>query len=192
MYGPIQFSIIAFDREDIAGTLIDKIQDVRVSGVIRLIDFLFINKGRNGIIKEYQTTDMTPEERQEWGAVVGALIGLGAGGEEGMEKGAAVGEYMVSQNDFGLLAEDLKLVLEEDLEPGMSAMVVLFEHAWAIPLKQTIVDNGGVLLAQGLVSPIDLINVGIALADAVEAEKQIEAEDKLQQSAKKVKSSKKA
>lgn len=192
MYGPIQFSIIAFDREDIAGTLIDKIQDVRVSGVIRLIDFLFITKGRNGILKEYQTTDMTPEERQEWGAVVGALIGLGAGGEEGMEKGAAVGEYMVSQNDFGLLAEDLKLVLEEDLEPGMSAMVVLFEHAWAIPLKQAIVDNGGTLLAQGLVSPIDLINVGIALADAVEAEKQIEAEDKLQQSAKKVKSSKKA
>jgi uncharacterized membrane protein len=191
MYGPIQFSVIAFDRDDVAGTLINKINEVRVSGVIRLIDFLFITKTQKGTLEEYQTTDLTPEERLEWGAVVGGLIGLGAGGVEGMEEGAVIGEVMVSQNDFGLLAEDLKQVLEDDLRPGMAAMVVLFEHAWAVPLKQTIVDNGGVLLAQGLVSPVDLIRVGAALSEAVEAEKQLENEEKMHANAKKVKSSKK-
>jgi uncharacterized membrane protein len=190
MYGPIQFSIIAFDRDDVAGTLIDKVHEARVSGVIRLIDFLFVTKNRNGALEEYQTSDLSPEERLEWGAVVGGLIGLGYNGEEGMETGAVIGEVMVSQNDFGLLAEDLKEILAQDLKPGMSAMVVLFEHAWALPLKQTIVENGGVLLAQGLISPVDLVNVGAALSDAVEAEKQLEAEDKMQKSAKKVKGSK--
>jgi uncharacterized membrane protein len=191
MYGPIQFSIIAFDRDDVAGTLIDKVHDARVSGVIRLIDFLFITKAKNGSLEEYQTTDLSPEERLEWGAVVGGLIGLGEGGMEGMEEGAVIGELMVSQNDFGLLAEDLKQILSEDLQPGMSAMVVLFEHAWAVPLKKAIVENGGILLAQGLISPVDLINVGVALGEAVEAEKELEAEDKLHESAKKVKGSKK-
>ncbi len=192
MYGPIQFSIIAFDRDDVAGTLIDEINQVRVAGVIRLIDFLFITKTKRGTLEEYQTSDLTPEERLEWGAVVGGLIGLGANGVEGMEEGAVIGELMVSQNDFGLLAEDLKQILQDDLKPGMAAMVVLFEHAWAIPLKKTIIDNDGVLLAQGLISPVDLIRVGAALSDAVEAEKDLEAEEKLQTSAKKVKSSKKA
>ena len=189
MYGPIQFSIIAFDRDDISADLIDKVHEVRAAGVIRLIDFLFITKTQRGTLEEYQATDLTPEERLEWGAVVGGLVGLGANGVEGMAKGAAIGELMVSQNDFGLLAEDLKQILEESLKPGMAAMVVLFEHAWAVPLKQAIVERGGVLLAQGLISPVDLINVGAALAHAVEAEKEIEAESRLEENAKKVKSS---
>lgn len=191
MYGPIQFSIIGFNRDDVAPELINKVNEVRVNGVIRLIDFLFITKTKNGALEEYQTTDLTPEERLEWGTIVGALLGLGAQGtEEGMEAGALVGGLMVSQNDFGLLAEDLKQVLEDDLKPGMSAMVVLFEHAWAVPLKQSIVDKGGVLLAQGLISPVDLIRVGAALSEAVEIEKELEAEEKLEKSAKKVKGSK--
>jgi uncharacterized membrane protein len=188
MYGPIQFSIIAFDRDDLASELINKVNEIRISGVIRLIDFLFITKTQRGTLEEYQTTDLTPEERLEWGAVVGGLIGLGAKGEEGLEEGAVLGELMVSQNDFGLLAEDMKQVLEDELKPGMAAMVVLFEHAWAVPLKQTIIDKGGVLLAQGLVSPVDLIRVGAALSEAVEAEKQLEMEDRMQENAKKVKS----
>ncbi len=190
MYGPIQFSIIAFNKDDIASELIDKVHEVRVAGVIRLIDFLFITKTKKGTLEEYQTTDLSPEERLEWGAVVGGLIGFGANGAKGLERGAALGEVMVSQNDFGLLAEDLKQILEVDLKPGMSAMVVLFEHAWALPLKQTIIENDGVLLAQGLISPIDLINVGAALSEAVEAEKEIEKEYLMESNAKKVKGTK--
>lgn len=190
MYGPIQFSIVAFSRDDVASDLIDKVQEVRSAGVIRVIDFLFVTKTQRGTLEEFQSTDLTPEERMGWGAVVGGLIGLGANGAEGMERGAVAGAVMVSENDFGLLAEDLKDVLASDLKPGMAAMVVLFEHAWAVPLKQAIVDRGGVLLAQGLISPTDLISVGSDLADAIEAEKELEAEDKQLANAKKVKGTK--
>lgn len=188
MYGPIQFSVIAFNRDDVSTELIDKVHEVRAAGIIRLIDFLFVTKTQRGTLEEYQTTDLTPEERLEWGAVVGGLLGLGANGVEGMAKGAAIGELMVSQNDFGLLAEDIKQILEDELKPGMAAMVVLFEHAWALPLKQAIVDKGGVLLAQGLISPVDLIRVGAEIGHAIEAEKEIEEEYRQQENAKKVKS----
>jgi uncharacterized membrane protein len=191
MFGPIQFNIIAFDRDDVAMDLIDKVHDARVAGVIRLVDFLFVTKSRTGALEEYQTTDLSPQERAAWGAAVGGLIGLGEGGFEGMEAGATIGEFMASQNDFGLLATDLKEILSQDLKPGMSAMVVLFEHAWAVPLKQAIMDDGGIILAQGLISPMDLVNVGSSIAEAVELEKEVEHEARLHQNSKKVKGSKK-
>ena len=128
MYGPIQFSLIAFDQDDIARDLIEKVQEARVSGVIRLIDFVFITKTRKGTLEEYQTTDLTKEERLEWGLVVGSLIGLGARGVEGMEEGAVLGELMVSQNDFGLLAEDLKelsVIEQHPKKEGRQMIMVL-------------------------------------------------------------------
>ncbi|MCA9381975.1 DUF1269 domain-containing protein [Candidatus Dojkabacteria bacterium] len=191
MFGPIQFTIISFDSDDVAGELIEQVNAVRTAGVIRLIDFLFVTKSAQGGLMEYQSTDLTPEEREEWGGVVGGLIGLGAGGIEGMAEGYEMGHVMVSQNDFGLLAEDLRVVLQ-DIPAGSAAMVVLFEHAWALPLKEAIVESGGELVAQGLISPLDLVEVGAELAAAVEAEKEIEAEDRMRESAKKVRSTKSA
>lgn len=191
MYGPIQFSMIGFTRDDVASELIDKVHEVREAGVIRLIDFLFVTRTASGALEEYQTTDLTPEERAEWGAVVGGLMGFGAQGYEGAVKGAALGEVMVSKNDFGLLAEDLKQVLEDELKPGMSAMIVLFEHAWAVPLKEAIIKKEGVLLAQGLISPVDLIRVGADIQHAIDAEKELEELERQQENATKVKSSKK-
>ncbi len=190
MYGPIQFNVIGFTRDDIARELIDEVNSARVSGVIRLIDFLFITRTKSGALEEYQTTDLTPVERAEWGGIVGGLIGLGVSGEAGMEAGVEMGALTASQNDFGILAEDMKSTITEDLKPGTSAMVVLFEHAWAVPLKKRMLELGGVPLAQGLISPVDLIAFGAALKDAVDAEKYIESQDKGHENAKKVKGTK--
>ena len=67
MYGPIQFNIIAFNRDDVARELIEQVNEVRIAGVIRLIDFLFVTKTKHGELEEYQTTDLSREEREEWG-----------------------------------------------------------------------------------------------------------------------------
>ena len=39
--------------------------------------------------------------------------------------------------------------------------MVLFEHRWAIPLKEAVVDAGGVVVAQGMVQPETLIGIGM-------------------------------
>jgi len=48
---------------------------------------------------------------------------------------------------------------------------MLFEHLWAIKLKEALIDAGAIPLAQGIVTPESLVMVGAELAAAVEAAK---------------------
>ena len=58
---------------------------------IRLIDLVVVKKDDDGTIETLHTSDLTGDEALEFGAVAGALIGLGAAGEEGAEAGAMAG-----------------------------------------------------------------------------------------------------
>ena len=175
MYGPIQFSVIGFDNDDVIDGLLYQLDLQRTAGTIRLVDFLFVAKDTYGNVYAREVSDLTEEEKEQFGAVVGGLIGLGAAGPEGAAVGAMAGEMAVAENDFGLLGEDIKEVVH-DIPEGTSACVVLFEHAWARRIKEYVSDNGGVLLAQGLIHPAALIEVGEELGEAIEAEIALEEE----------------
>lgn len=175
MYGPMQLSVIAFDNEEVIGGLLDELDRVREFGIIRLIDFLFVAKDMEGNISALEISDLDTEEMMEFGAVVGALIGLGAAGIEGAEVGAAAGALSVAEHDFGLTADEVREVADR-IPAGSSGVLVLFEHTWALRLKEYIMDSGGVLVAQGLIHPSALVDVGAELAAAVEAEELLERE----------------
>ena len=175
MYGPIQFSAIAFDDIEVIGDLIDELYLVREVGIIRLIDFMFVAKDKDGDLVALEVTDLTDEERIKMGAVIGGLIGYGAAGDEGVELGAEIGAMSAAVNDFGLLDDDIMEVLE-DLPKGKSACLVLFEHAWAKNLKQAMVNHGGDLLAQGFIHPTTLIELGAEMAQAIREEEEWEYE----------------
>jgi len=175
MYGPMHFAVIGFERDDIAGGLLDQFDLVRELGIIRLIDFLFIEKDKFGGIEAMEVSDLTHEEQVEFGAVVGGLIGLGAAGAEGARAGAVAGA-VIAENDFGATADDIREMVE-DLPNSSSALVVLFEHTWALGLKNYILNNDGYMLAQGLLHPSALIEVGEELRMAVEAEAALELEE---------------
>ncbi|HEX6121585.1 MAG TPA: hypothetical protein VFY89_00420, partial [Ktedonobacterales bacterium] len=63
---------------------------------------------------------------------------------------------------FGLSDDDIQDIAA-DLPTGTTAVVVLFEHRWALDLKQALQDTGGVVLAQGMVQPEDVMAFGAAL-----------------------------
>jgi uncharacterized membrane protein len=176
----MQLSVIGFDNEEIIGGLLDELDRVREFGIIRLIDFLFVAKDEDGDISAMEVTDLTEEERMEFGAVVGGLIGLGAAGAEGAVEGAVAGALAVAEHDFGLTAQEIEEVAGR-IPKGSSAVVVLFEHTWALRLKEYMLDAGGVLIAQGLLHPSALVKVGEELAAAVEAEKLLELEEILEE-----------
>ena len=176
MYGPIHFSAIGFDRTDVIRGMVKELDLVREAGIIRLIDFLFVEKDMYGNVRALETTDLTPEQQIEFGAVVGGLIGLGAAGEEGMEAGMEAGAMAVAENDFGLSGADIQEVVE-DIPAGTSAMIVLFEHTWALGIKEYAMNNGGFLIAQGLLHPSALIGVGMELRRAIDAEAALELEE---------------
>ena len=72
------------------------------------------------------------------------------------EAGAAAGED-------GHLIPDAEAWYVADVIPtGSTAAIVLLEHLWAIPLRDAIVDAGGVALADEWIHPSDLIAAGLA------------------------------
>ena len=96
----------------------------------------------------------------EFGAIVGALVGIGTGSEEETVRAAEAGAHELE--DGHLLGDDEVWYLADAIPEGSSAAVVLIEHRWAIPLRDKIVEAGGTALADEWIHPADLIAIGAA------------------------------
>ena len=95
-----------------------------------------------------------------YGAWVGALVGLGAGGAEGAEIGAVAGAISaLDEYEYGLDAESI-LRIANDIPLGAAAMLAVIEHRWAIGLRDAMRASGGILIAQDFLSPEALIALG--------------------------------
>jgi len=111
--GPIQVFVIGFENFEATGEIIAELRRVRKRGIIRVIDLLFVHKDANGHVKSsMHMTDLSEQERQNLGAIAGALIGLRAGGLEGAQMGADAGAMAVAERDAGMSAEELDELAE--------------------------------------------------------------------------------
>ena len=102
MYGPIQLLVIGFENPEFHGQIHRELGSVMDKGMIRLIDLLFVWKDNKGNLKSLEATQLDEEERMRYGAVVGGLIGYGAGGEEGAWKGIEEGALATAQENYGI------------------------------------------------------------------------------------------
>ncbi len=165
-FGPMQLLVIVFDNPNFHGQIRRELESVMNKGMIRLIDLLFIWKDEDGNIKSLETSQLDEEERMRFGAVVGGLIGYGAGGEEGVRGGTEAGILAAAQENYGITEEDI-LEITEAIPDGTAAAMLIIEHLWAKSLKQAIRDAGGILVSQGMLTPELLMAVGEELAEAV-------------------------
>ncbi len=168
MYGPMQLLVVGFENPDFHGQIRRAFGSAMEKDVIRLIDLRFVYKDANGDVNAMEATQLDDEERERFGAAVGALLGLGAGGTEGAERGAELGTMAAEQQTFGMTEEDVKSI-SDAIPNDTAAAVFLIEHLWAKDLKQALRDANGFLIAEGIVQPEALVMAGAALRDAVEA-----------------------
>jgi len=172
--GPVQVIVFGFERTDqFRGEVLEELANLRGRGLIRLIDLFLALKDPGGEIHAVELNDLTEQESVEFGRVVGKLLGtsdLSAGevAAEAVERTLAAASHSV-----GLDYPGLRQVVE-DLEPGKAFGVLMFEHTWAIPLRDAIRRAGGVPLAQGFITPEALVMVGEELRTIAEAEQAIE------------------
>ena len=123
-----------------------------------------MRKNANGTVEKLLPSDLSPEEAEAFGAVVGALIGLGTAGEDGAELGADEGATAL---DDGQVVDDEVWFVDDAIPSGTAAVVALLEHRWAVPLRDGIRRAGGFHLADAWVHPADLVDIGIlAVEDA--------------------------
>jgi uncharacterized membrane protein len=175
LMGPIQLVVIGFPPDaQFRGEIVRAMSDIRGRGVIRLLDVLFVRKDNAGrITTSIHESDLSLQEREVLGAVVGGLLGLAAGGDEESEAlGATLAAQAIADDAFGFGIGDLQNV-KDKIPPGNAALVLLIEHQWALELKGAVRGAGGVPIVQGFLTPEALFMVGAELRAVVEAENTI-------------------
>ena len=71
-FGPIQLIVIGFeDNEHFQGDILRELDAVSSRGVIKLLDLLFVMKDEAGEVISLEMSDLTDEERVEFGALIG-------------------------------------------------------------------------------------------------------------------------
>ena len=89
--GPVQLIVLGFNHPDFHGEIIAELERLRESDTVRVIDALAVYKDADGEVEVEHLSNLSQDEAVELGSKVGALIGLGIEGEDGLEKGAEAG-----------------------------------------------------------------------------------------------------
>ena len=165
--GPVQLLVLGFNHPNFHGEIIAELERLRDSDTIRVIDALAVHKDAQGELEVAHLSNLTTDQAVELGSKVGALIGLGIEGEQGLEAGAIAGAEAAADGVQVFDDEDAWDVLE-DIPNYSAAALLLIEHHWAVPLRDAIARAGGFRLSDGFISPLDLVEIG--LLEAAEAE----------------------
>jgi uncharacterized membrane protein len=171
--GPVQLIVLGFDHPEFHGEIKAELERLRESDTIRVIDALAAYKDANGDVEVEHLSNLTRDEAIELGTTIGALIGLGADGEEGFEAGAVAGGEIAAEGGVQPITNDPDAWdILEGIPNDSAAALILVEHQWAVGLRDAVMRAGGFRISDGFISPLDLVAVGLVTAE--EAQEQHE------------------
>ena len=162
--GPVQLIVLGFEHPEFHGEIIAELERLKESDTVRVIDALAVHKDADGEIEVAHLSNLTTDEAIELGSKVGALIGLGIEGEEGMVAGAEAGAE-AGADGVSVFSDDDAWDVLEDIPNDSAAALILLEHNWAVPLRDAIARAHGFRISDGFISPLDLIGIGLATAE---------------------------
>jgi uncharacterized membrane protein len=163
--GPVQLIVLGFNHPDFHGEVIAELERLRESDTVRVIDAMAVYKDKDGELEVEHLSNLTQEEAIELGTKIGALIGLGIDGEEGMEAGAEAGAEMAAAGGVDVFGDAEEWDVLEDIPNDSAAALILLEHHWAVPLRDAIARAGGFRISDGFISPLDLVEIGLVTAE---------------------------
>jgi uncharacterized membrane protein len=162
--GPVQLIVLGFSHPNFHGEVIAELERLHENGMVKVIDSLAVYKDADGDLEVEHLSNLTQEEAIEVGSKIGALIGLGIAGEDGMEAGAAAGAEQAAEEGINVFGGDEWDVLE-DIPNDSAAALILLEHHWAVPLRDAIARANGFRISDGFISPLDLVGIGLMTAE---------------------------
>jgi uncharacterized membrane protein len=159
--GPVQLIVLGFSHPEFHGEIITELERLRESDTIRVIDSLAVYKTAAGDLEVEHLSNLTEPEAIELGSKIGALVGLGIEGEQGMEAGAVAGAEDAAAEGIDVFGEAGEWDVLEDIPNDSAAALILLEHHWAVPLRDAIARAGGFRISDGFISPLDLVGIGL-------------------------------
>jgi len=130
--GPVDYAIISFPGSRFTGAIAPALAELVDSGTVRIIDAAFVSRDDTGIVAGFELTELDPE-------VQAAFTGAGV-------------------EVTGLFNEEDLMAAGEELEPGSSALLLVWENVWARTVAQAVRDADGQLLDFGRI-PHDVVQV---------------------------------
>jgi uncharacterized membrane protein len=158
--GPVQLIVLGFDHPEFHGEIVAELERLKENDTVRVIDALAVHKDADGEMEVQHLSNLSKDEAIEFGTVVGALVGLGIEGEEGMVAGAEAGAE-AGADGIGVFTDQEAWDVLEDIPNDSAAALILLEHHWAVPLRDAIARAGGFRLSDGFISPLDLVEIGL-------------------------------
>jgi len=120
--GPIEVLVVGFPGNQFNGQIIPELEKLIDTDTISIVDGILVRKDDDG--------EVTFTEFDELGANADAT---------------KLAEIM-DQIDSLISDEDINELVAA-LDPNSSAAILVFEHTWSKPLRDAIVDSGGLLVA---------------------------------------------
>ena len=162
--GPVQLIVLGFEHPEFHGEIIAELERLKASDTVRVIDALAVHKDADGEIEVVHLSNLTKDEAIELGSTVGALVGLGIEGEEGMHAGAEAGAE-AGADGISVFSDEEAWDVIEEIPNDSAAALLLIEHHWAVPLRDAIARAGGHRISDGFISPLDLVEIGLVSAE---------------------------
>jgi uncharacterized membrane protein len=162
--GPVQLIVLGFEHPEFHGEIIAELERLKESDTVRVIDALAVHKDADGEIEVVHLSNLSKDEAIELGSKVGALVGLGIEGEEGLHTGAEAGAEAAA-NGINVFTDEEAWDVLEEIPNDSAAALLLIEHHWAVPLRDAIARANGYRISDGFVSPLDLVEIGLVSAE---------------------------
>jgi Family of unknown function (DUF6325) len=140
--GPLEYVVLGFENGQFASIVLPELKDIGQSGLIRVVDLLFVSKATDGTVSLQEVSELGEEDQAAYEELADGLTGL-------------------------LTAEDVERLAQE-LPAGTWAVIVVFEHRWTLQLAESVRSAGGVLFTGGMVASEALAQVSAELAAAKE------------------------
>ena len=128
--GPLEYVVIDFQGSHFTGEILPELRALHERGVIRVVDLVLMQKHQDGTFTTREISDLSGEEAKPFGPIAGDMLML-------------------------LSADDLEEIAS-GMEANSTAAVGLFEHTWAVRLRETIANAHGRVITAALVSPSDV------------------------------------
>lgn len=112
--------VVEFPGNRISDRAAEQLRELAARDFVRVVDLAFVTRDEEGVVRRTELSELDPEARRDYEAVVHSLEGL-IGSEDVMAAAA-------------------------DLEPGHTACVMLVENVWAGFLGDAVRRSGGRVL----------------------------------------------